>query len=414
MSRREGGRAGEDRGRGGEDRGRDAEDRGRGGEDRGRGDGDRGRGGEDRGRGGDDRGRGESRTAKDVDRKVEADTRKGGSSVNTLFIAHVVGELLVVGGGGMWLWKQIQDLKAKIDPVSRDNTDLAQYVSLLEANHAQAINAHVKALNEQQGTLQQQQNLILELQKQLEQTRTDLEKLFQAHNSLAQQHNGLMGSVGEVRTATADHGRRLGIVDRDLNALRSEGRRATKDESPPRRQVSPPRRQVSPPRRTASPRRPPPRQQQQQRREPSPDQPERPQQASRRPLLDARDDVLRRAPPQRREPSPNPQPQPRRDEGGDQMRPPIKKSGERPPVPPVEIDSDVPREDEDIPASSPPRDTQPRRGNVRGGQADRPPPRRQQQASDEGDDQPPAAASDVDRQRLRDLARQMADDAAED
>src|ERR1019366_4382607 len=96
--------------------------------------------------------------------KKAAPLEEGKSGIDSTFLIHVGGEILVVGAVAFTLWKSIQDLKNKVDPVAKDNVDLAQYISLMEKAHADA--------------LIQQRDSLTALAKQAEQHKKDLESLI--------------------------------------------------------------------------------------------------------------------------------------------------------------------------------------------------------------------------------------------
>jgi hypothetical protein len=121
---------------------------------------------------------------------VAAEGGKEPAGMNTLFLAHVGIEALVIGGGFWFLWRQLQELRTKVDPIVRDNVDLAQYVSLLEKTHAEVI-------NQQQAVMTQQQATIAELGAKVEKQRGEIVALAKHLNELTRTHNALSAVVGQ-------------------------------------------------------------------------------------------------------------------------------------------------------------------------------------------------------------------------
>ena len=129
----------------------------------------------------------------------------GKKSIMSNILPAGVGAVAALGisGIGFWLlYKQIADLRTKIDPVVRDNTDLAQYVSLMESNYVAAINEHATIIKDLHTTVQELKVTIQtlnqnnnELSQRLETAEAKLESFHRHINNLTSSHNNLAAGV---------------------------------------------------------------------------------------------------------------------------------------------------------------------------------------------------------------------------
>jgi hypothetical protein len=111
---------------------------------------------------------------------------------STTFI-YIGGCVLAVGTVGFVLWKAIQDLKVKVDPIAADNVSLASYVSLFEKTHSDALLQHEKAIQELRTRNDDP------IKKDVGAIAVQLNELIRSHNQLAQHFANLKGEHDKLK-----------------------------------------------------------------------------------------------------------------------------------------------------------------------------------------------------------------------
>jgi len=124
------------------------------------------------------------------------------SAFDAKFLGHIGGEIIVIGGAFFFLWKQIQDLKTKVDPVYTDNTNIAQYLALVEQQHAEAINTQLVTITDLRTKLEQ-------LETKNNNLTEHVNRLTASHNTLANAFGTLKQDVHRLNDAEQQHQRHL-------------------------------------------------------------------------------------------------------------------------------------------------------------------------------------------------------------
>jgi hypothetical protein len=158
---------------------------------------------------------------------------KAAGSVDSLFLVHVGAEIAVFGTGFAVLYKQINDLRTKIEPVANDNVNLAQYVSLLEQKHADAI--------------MQQHTLVGELKEEVRKSKLRGQAMVEHLNKLATAHNNLSTTVGELKAENLHLQNQLGSLQEQFSNFQGKADRTRVLAVPPRVEERPVRSQSTKP-----------------------------------------------------------------------------------------------------------------------------------------------------------------------